>query len=123
MKLRGTFESLRVRSSQATMKAMETERRLEENKSRFKEKETQAHQLQERVDLTRQYIALLKELHVAQEKISSNEAKIRLVTEKADRLGGKVVQLEQEIDKLETDNETARKKYRELTEELESLQI
>ena len=57
------------------MKAIEAERKLEENKSRFKEKETQAHQLQERVDLTRQYIALLKELHAAQEKISSNEAK------------------------------------------------
>lgn len=57
------------------MKAVEVERRLEENKSLFKEKETQAHQLQERLDLTRQYIALSKELHAAQEKISSNEAK------------------------------------------------
>lgn len=61
--------------TQATMKAVEEERRLEENKSRFKEKEIQIQRLQERVDLTRQYIALLKQLYVAKEKISSNEAK------------------------------------------------
>ncbi|KAF9005993.1 hypothetical protein BDQ17DRAFT_323013 [Cyathus striatus] len=108
--------SLREKRDTSIIRAQEAEKKIEENKRLLKEKTDEALKLQQRLEYSRSFMTLAKQWEATQKRL-------RVVEEKAARLGPKVEHLEYETDQLQERYNESRKQEKKLLEDLASLEI